>query len=928
MVKYWKRVTSVDSRPYLQLRRILAHGLLVAKSMCLGDTSSRFHLQGETIWVHPRCCVAEAELSLAHGLCVLQWPHVAFGDCSMIALHDVIEATGGQIVGQVCAERFADFCYDSRIARPGELFLAVVTDTGDGHDYILDACAHGITGVICQRLPPGERPDNVTWIVVENTQAALLDYARHVLGHGKVKSVGITGSVGKTTTKEAIAAVLNVREPVFRNQGSYNGRYGLPIALGRLGDERVAVLEMASDSLDEIRQLAEIVRPSVAVVTRVGHSHLDALGDIDAVAAEKCHLVKALPSDGHAVLNYDDERVRAMAGATSERVITYGQSPLADVWADDVHTGLEGTRCTIHFEGHTQKLTCSLVGAHHVYTMLAAFAVGRLWGLTEQEIVQGLASLTPLPGRLHPLPGIGGSLILDDSFNASPESAAAALQTLTALPARRRFVILGDMADLGRMAEAAHRELGQQCAKAADWLLCKGDLAQIAANEAMHAGIDRDRVLVSFSDEEIVSALQPELGEGDVVLIKGSAASRLERITARLLHPGTDPVDVLPRQGPGWDSVTLRRPGRPTWVEVDLSAIANNTRRLVERIGDNVALMAVLKADAYGHGAYRVSRTVLNSGAQWLGVACLGEAIALRQAGIDAPILNLGYAPPWQARDAVRHDVVSTVFSLDVAEALSRAARDLARQARVHVKVDTGMGRLGLLPDDAVAFIGRLSELTGVETDGVFSHLAAADEADLAYTQWQLSRFEEVLQSLSDEGLLPRWVHIANSAATVRLASSHHTMVRAGIMLYGLSPSAETPCPPNFRPALAFKCQVAQVKDLPAGSYIGYGRTFQTVRDTRIAVIPVGYADGFRRGPRTWPYVLIRGRRAPLVGAVCMDQTMLDVTDIPDVREGDEVVLIGTQGGETLSADMVAEALGTINYEVISEILARVPRMV
>lgn len=846
----------------------------------------------------------------------------------MILLDDLLRATGGRLAGPACARTFADFCYDSRIAEPGQLFLAVVTDTGDGHEYIRDACERGVAGVVCQTLPTAPLPAGVTWVLVENTQEALLAYAEHVLRQRQVAVVGITGSVGKTSTKEAVAAVLGARQPVFRNQGSYNGRYGLPIALGQLGDERLAVLEMAADSVDEIRLLAAITRPQVGLVTRVGRSHVADLGDLAAIAAEKGRLVEALPPEGVAVLNHDDGLVRAMAARTPARVVTYGLSPEADAWADRVHTGWEGTRCTVHMQGEAAELALPWIGSHHVYTILAASAVGRLYGLGWDEIRAALAALPHLPGRLNPLPGVGGSRILDDTFNASPESVAAALAALGRLPARRRWLVLGDMADLGGEAEDAHREVGRLAADVVDRMVTKGELAQLAAREAVAAGLDPAHVMVSYADGEIVQALAAELGAGDLVLVKGSAAGRMERVVAGLLAEGVSPEEALPRQHRGWQAVRLRRPGRPTWVEIDLGAIANNTRRILARLGPQVELMAVLKADAYGHGAVKVGRTVLNNGGHWLGVACLGEAIDLRRAGIDAPILNLGFTPAWQARDAVRHDVTSTVYAADVAEALARAARDLGRTARVHVKVDTGMGRLGLLPDEAVPFVARLHELEGLEVDGLFSHLAAADEEDLGYTRMQLARFEGVVQALRARGQLPPRVHIANSAAALRLPESHYTMVRVGIALYGLSPSEETPCPPDLAPVLAFKCQVAQVKDLPPGSAIGYGCTYRTMRSSRIAVIPVGYADGFRRAPRTWEYVLVRGQRAPLVGRVCMDQTMIDVTDIPGVREGDEVVLIGSQGRESLTADDVARQLGTVNYEVVSQILARVPRVV
>ncbi len=367
-------------------------------------------------------------------------------------------------------------------------------------------------------------------------------------------------------------------------------------------------------------------------------------------------------------------------------------------------------------------------------------------------------------------------------------------------------------------------------------------------------------------------------------------------------------------------------PGRPTWVEVDLSAIAHNVRRLRDIVGPGVDIMAVLKADGYGHGAVKVAHTALSSGARMAGVACVSEGIALRQAGITAPVLVLGYTPAWQAREALLNDITVTVFSVNVARALSKVAGELDRRARVHIKVDTGMGRLGLLPHQVSGFMREIADLPHLEIEGIFTHFSVAD-SDPDYTRWQLARFREVLDELRRMGFTFRYIHAANSAALLTLPESRFNLVRAGIALYGLNPSPQTPLPSDFRPALTFKTQVAQVKTLPPGSYVSYGNTYRTKDYERIAVIPVGYADGFRRAPRHWGEVLVRGQRAPIVGRVCMDQTMINVTHIPHVEQGDEVVLIGRQGEEEITADEVAERLGTINYEVVSEILARVPRV-
>jgi len=370
------------------------------------------------------------------------------------------------------------------------------------------------------------------------------------------------------------------------------------------------------------------------------------------------------------------------------------------------------------------------------------------------------------------------------------------------------------------------------------------------------------------------------------------------------------------------------RPARPTWAEVDLEAVAGNVRQIKRIVGPEVEILAIVKANAYGHGALAVARTALGNGASACGIAAVNEAVQLREGGVDAPILVLGYTPTWLAEEALLHDVSLTLYDADAARAFSRVAADLRRTARVHVKVDTGMGRLGLLPEQVVPFVEEIRALPGLDLEGIFTHFSVADDEDPAYTHWQLNRFRGVLDRLAEIGVNFRQVHCANSAAALRLPEAHFTMVRLGLAMYGLHPSRHVPLPAGFRPALAWKTTVAQVKTLPPGSYVSYGNTYRTEQEETIAVIPVGYADGFRRAPTRWKEVLIHGQRAPLVGRVCMDQTMIQVSHIPNVRVGDEVVLIGRQGEDEISAEEAAGWLGTINYEVVSEILARVPRVV
>jgi len=853
----------------------------------------------------------------------------------MILLEDLIEATGGQHVGPDTPTSFPAFCYDSRRIQSGELFVAVKTEGGDGHDYIPDAMEEGAGAILCQ-FPPADC--TVPCVVVPDTQIALTDWAAYVLRRQSPRVVGITGSTGKSDVCRAVAAVLATRHPVFSNPPELSDRFGLPISLAHLSPEHeVAVLELAGNAFDEIARLAELTRPQIAVITTVNHAHLAYLDTLEAVAQEKGHLLESLPPDGVAILNYDDPRVRAMRERTRARVVTYGLSPDADLVASDLQPDPEGLQFVVHFPGVSgmgtpgypakAEIRTRLLGRHQAHTVLAAIAVGLAFHIPWNDIVDAVEELRPGAGRLQTLPGAGGSLLLDGSVSSSPATALQALAALADYPGQRRIAVLGDMAQLGGYAVEGHRRVGQAAAAFVDLLVAKGERAVWIAEAAKEAGLACEQVFITYTAYDAVRHLRPQLQPGDVVLIKGDVEAQMEQAVEGLLAEPADAARLVHRPD-GRPAVRVARPARPTWVEVDLEAIAYNVRQIKEIVGPEVQVLAVLKADAYGHGATTVARTALNNGATFCGVASVNEAVRLRRGGVDAPILVLGYTPAWLAREAILNDVTLTLYDPDVARAYSRAALGLRRTARVHVKVDSGMGRLGLLPGGAAPFVEEIRALPGLELEGVFTHFSVADDEELSYTRRQLQAFRQVLDGLEEIGVSFSLIHCANSAALLRMPEAHFNMVRLGLAMYGLQPSPHVLLPDGFQPALAWKTSVAQVKTLPPGSYVSYGNTYQTEGEETIAVIPVGYADGFRRAPTRWQSVLVRGQRAPIVGRVCMDQTMINVTHIPNVRVGDEVVLIGHQKDDIITAEEVAGWLGTINYEVVSEILARVPRVV
>ena len=362
-----------------------------------------------------------------------------------------------------------------------------------------------------------------------------------------------------------------------------------------------------------------------------------------------------------------------------------------------------------------------------------------------------------------------------------------------------------------------------------------------------------------------------------------------------------------------------------TWVKIDLSAIEANIDAIAAKA--NVPVMAVIKADAYGHGAVPIAR-LLEKKCAFFGVSSMLEAMELRSAGIRLPILILGATPDDAYPLAVREDIRPAIFTWESACALSRAAAAQGKTVRLHFAADTGMSRIGLqVTEEAADLCARIAALPGLVCEGLFSHFATADETDLTRARAQAARFADFDAMLKARGLKIPIRHLNNSAGVMNF-SEHYDMVRSGIVTYGLYPSSEVdPGDLPLRPALSWYSRVTHVKTLPAGREISYGGTFVTTRDTRVATVAVGYADGYRRSLSGRFYVLIRGRKAPILGRVCMDQLMVDVTDIPDAAAGDTVTLAGRDGKERITIEELAAAAGSFNYETVCGISRRVPRV-
>ncbi|WP_258176111.1 alanine racemase [Orenia metallireducens] len=361
---------------------------------------------------------------------------------------------------------------------------------------------------------------------------------------------------------------------------------------------------------------------------------------------------------------------------------------------------------------------------------------------------------------------------------------------------------------------------------------------------------------------------------------------------------------------------------RPTWLNIDLDAIKFNLKQVKERISSETGIMAIVKADGYGHGASEIAKVAVQEGVGWLGVATVHEGVKLRRSGIEVPILILGTLLTNQIDEIVEYDLTPTVYTYALAKELSQLGIDI----KIHIKVDTGMGRIGLLADEeAGEEIVKIAKLPHIQIEGLFTHFAKSD-VDKVYTAKQLDRFNRLVGFLKDNGIEVPLIHTSNSAAIINFSKANYKLVRMGIILYGLYPDPRLSDQIELKPAMEWKAKIVHLKEVNAGTPISYGGTYITQSRTKVATLPVGYHDGYSRALSGQVEVLFKGQRVPVIGNICMDQMMIDVSGMK-AEIGDVVTLIGKEGDEEISADELACKLKTINYEIVCRIALRVPRV-
>jgi Alr-MurF fusion protein len=844
----------------------------------------------------------------------------------MINLNDLLKSANGQLFGEAVAQLFTDFCFDASNAKPSQLFVALRTAHGDTHYAIAEAIKNGVSGILCHE-PPVEDTTNLTVIIVKNSLDTLLMWSRYVLGRMGAKVVAVIGSSGQSVAARALTTVLSKKFTVQEGDLDTEGLLNIPRSVARLQPEaQYVIMKLSPTTPNEMAEMLQACQPTTVVLNHVDSVAMMAFKDVGQLLQEYALALNSLSPNDLVVLNFDDDKARELSSRTRAQVKTVGIDNFgADMMAMNIVVGVERTGFDVRYSSEKYVGRWSpLLGKHQLYGALSALMVGVHLDIPIEDCLRALSQVSAIPGRMNPLVGKNDCMLVDDTYHANLYSTLSLLDWIKDVKAERQrtIFVMGDLDNLGTNSQYAYRTIGARAAEVSDYIVTLGTEASIVGRSAIDKEMPPKQIITTYGIQDAIRALQElNLTADDVVVVKGGNSSRLESVVKRLLKDPNDSVKLVRQDDSTFVDIPIRTL-RPSWKEIDGDALAKNIRAIRATLASDVTMMAVVKSNGYGHGAIVTARTALASGANYIGVANMAEALELRDAGITAPILVLTYLPIHAVRQAISENITATVYDLNSAQQYDRAARSANGRLKVHVKIDSGMGRLGILVDDAVTVFRYFNALNFLEIEGLYTHFATADEnAEFAMQQYE--KFRSTLRVLRAGGFQFKYVHAANSPATLLNVDFHFTMVRTGVMMYGLQASSLKPVPEEVTPVMSWKTTVLQVKTVPKGHGVGYGRSYITDSQRIIAVLPIGYADGLRRSPKTWKEVLIHGRRAPLIGRVSMEKCVVDVTDIHGVSSGDEVVLLGKQGTDRITAEEIGEWLGTINYEVTTTILPR-----
>lgn len=779
------------------------------------------------------------------------------------------------------------------------LFFSLVTGRGDGHRYITDLYRRGVRNFVVSICPDEnllQLMPNANFLVVEDTLVALQTLAEKHRMKYDIPVIGITGSNGKTVVKEWLSQLLGGDFHVTRSPRSYNSQIGVPLSVWQIDENTdVAIIEAGISQHREMHRLRGIIHPTIGILTNIGGAHQENFSSLQDKCVEKLELFR---ESEIIIYNGDDETICESVdyAPQSAREIAWSRhNPEKPLFISSVEKKDKDTTIAYSYLGMPGEYTIPFTDDASVENSIHCLAACLYVMMPQEKIAERMLQLEPVAMRLEVKEGKFGSTLINDSYNADIASLDIALDFMARRPereGRERVLILSDLLQTGQSTGALYR-------KVATLVQSRGIERIIGIGPELMSSASRFNIKKSFYEttEEFLQSEELHSLHRSLILIKGSRSFGFERI-AELL------------------SLKVHE----TTLSIDLGAMVNNLNLYRNMLAPSVKTVCMVKAFAYGAGFYEIAKTLQDHRVDYLAVAVADEGEQLRKAGITANILVMN--PELTAFKTIfDNNLEPEIYSFALLEAMIHACkREGYMHYPIHIKIDTGMSRLGFRPDEMPRLIERLREQQVVIPRSVFSHFAGSDSSDFdTFTHQQAARFDEAANTLQKAFSHKIIRHICNSAGIERFPEYHYDMVRLGLGLYGISPVDNR----LLHPVSMLKSTILQIHDVPETETVGYSRRGQLIRPSRIASVPIGYADGLdRRLGNGLGYCIINGQQAPYVGNICMDVCMVDVTDI-NCKEGDSVEIFGPQ----LPITQLADWLGTIPYEVMTGISTRVRRV-
>ncbi len=823
-------------------------------------------------------------------------------------------------------------------------------------DYWEEAVAAGAVCLVARRNTITSKPENVVLVEVDDLNPAMAEMARAFYGDplAAMKVIGITGTNGKTTTSQMLDSIfghLGAKTGVIGTIGIFypSGKQDashlsnpMSTELFQIGqqmareDVEYLTMEVTSHAMAFERNHA--IDYDIAIFTNLTQDHLDYHQTMEAYKRSKLKYFQQLGQKNkkaYGIINIDDANSTDFIEAIDQRlrvsgkaeVLTYGiRNKDADLVAYPREMTGSYSIFDIYLKGnHLSQVQLPMPGLFNIYNALSAFGAAFAMGISIELIAEGLSNARKVDGRFETVESAADFDIYVD-YAHTPDSLEKILAEIRSLTKKRVVVVFGCGGDRDRSKRG---EMGRIAAEMGDIIVVTSDNPRtedpvriiqdivdgISAESETQTIIESDRRRAIYMALETASA-------DDAVLIAGKGHETYQ-IIGHTTYPFFDRRVVHDFFSSARE--TLSR----AWLEINQKALADNFQLIFKDKPDHLKILAVVKDNALGHGVMEVAGAAIEAGADYLGVACLSEALTVRKSFEKTPLLVFGERSEDEVTICIQHNIAMQVQSIHQAELIDRISLENNKQTAVHLKVDTGMGRYGIAVEDAVEAFCTISGMKGIVAEGIMTHFAQSDEADKAYAHQQWQKFQEVLSGLERQSKLPPLIHACNSGGYLDLPHAHGNMVRIGILPTGVYPSKV--CRridvdgQTLKPVMSAKTRVAFVKTLKKGESTGYGMHFKAEKEIRVAVLSVGYGDGYPR-LRNTGFVLIHGKAAPIIGGNAMDATMVDATDIPDVEKGDAVVLMGRQGDLEITAMMIADWVGTVTYDILTRWTTRMER--